>query len=209
MEISFINQRVNRGKKSLITSLTKQLFGNKIDYSNLPINRCVHNLQKKIISAPYLYLTSFYLFWIHELPEHIFECRFRWLDRVNILPDTSHPYGLTPVWMRRCWVKWLFWPNAFPRCSHLWDFSPVWVTWWNFKWPMWAKDFTHTSQKRGLTPVSVLMCCVRCPFCVCTEGAGVRFRAGVSALMCLHVIFTSKWFTTIWTNKWLFSCVNK
>ena len=66
--------------------------------------------------------------------------------------------------LRTCVFKLLFWLNNVPQCSHLYGFSPVWVRWWIFKWPLSANNLPHTSQEKGFSPVCVRMCLLREPF---------------------------------------------
>ena len=104
--------------------------------------------------------------------EHRWEWRFLELSCENILPQTWHPYGLTPVCTPMCLVKSPFRPKDFPQCSHLWDISTVWVSLCCFKLLLRANDFPHTSQEKGFSPVCVRMWFVR--LCLCVHVYGQR-----------------------------------
>ena len=47
------------------------------------------------------------LVFVDVVLEHLLECWFRLPGVVNFFPHTAHPYGLSPVCMRRCLAKLL------------------------------------------------------------------------------------------------------
>ena len=140
--------------------LNKRSFGN--NNNTFFINRSIYKVSKCSIYSAVVLL------------EHLFECLFFELEKVNFFPQTSHPYGFTPVWMRRCSIIFLLWPNDFPQCSHLCGFSPVWVSLCCFKVLFRAKDIPHTSQEKGFSPVCMRTCRVRLFFCAQVNGQKVQ-----------------------------------
>ena len=82
-------------------------------------------------------------------------------DWEKTFPQTSQPFGFSPVWVRMCLVKLDDWEKTFPQTSQRYGFSSVWVRMCLVKVGDWEKTFPQTSQRYGFSPVWVRMCLVK------------------------------------------------
>ena len=76
---------------------------------------------------------------------------------MNLVPQTWHGYGFSPVWMRICALRWATWTNRALHVSHLYGFSPLWIRKWVFKFAgrlNWASQIGHLY---GLLPKNKLI----------------------------------------------------
>ena len=65
---------------------------------------------------------------------------------LNLVPQTWHGYGFSPVWMRIWALRWATWTNRALHVSHLYGFSPLWIRKWVFKFAgrlNWASQIGH------------------------------------------------------------------
>lgn len=91
----------------------------------------------------------------------VFLCLFNWLLLMNLLPQSGHEYGFSPV----CNLIWILSSvlrrKLFPHSEQANCFSPecilMWILWSQRR----TKLFPHSVHEKGFSPVCVRMCSLR------------------------------------------------